>query len=491
MDISTPTRQSLKGLVLIFLQSVRKFIQMVWALILVLFVQKNVFNNSQIFLIAGLIILTLLIIHSILYYSTFYFYIKDGEFILKKGYLRRKVLSIPIERIQSVNTKQHLIQQILDVVTLEIDTAGSSGKELKIHALNISFANALSEILAGKKTEAHRSEEQLETSTSNLEKLVLRLNPLDLLKIGISQNHLLTALIVIGFAFQIFDNIQDIFKEQADRYSNEFLNYMSGSGLSIIIFMILFFLILVILISLILTLVKYFDFKLLKRENAYRVVAGIINKRNVVLQHSKIQQLNWVNDPLKRLFGIYKVIFKQAVSKQSKNEQVVDAPGCLKEHLVLLKSDLFGEDQFSESTKINSNPYYFQRLWTFTGWLPILLASPLLFNNWIFWLIAGLWLLATAGYSFLKLKKSYFKIVNEQIQVSSGAISHKWKQMELFKIQAVEFKQSFFQKRKSLASLEIMNASGSINIPFIDQDLAKHIYDYLLYHTETSEKSWM
>jgi putative membrane protein len=237
--------------------------------------------------------------------------------------------------------------------------------------------------------------------------------------------------------------------------------------------------------------VKYYDFKLLKRENAYRVEAGIINKRNVVVPHNKIQQLNWERDPIKRLFGIYTLIFKQAVSSQSKKEQVVDAPGCLKEHLVFLKTDLFGKDVFSESTKINSSPYYFQRLWTFIGWLPIILASPLFFDDWIFWIIASLWILASAGYSYLKLKKSYFRINNEQVQVSSGAFSHKWKQMELFKIQSVEFKQSFFQKRRSLASLELMNASGSILIPYIKQELAKQIYDYLLFHTETSEKSWM
>jgi putative membrane protein len=55
----------------------------------------------------------------------------------------------------------------------------------------------------------------------------------------------------------------------------------------------------------------------------------------------------------------------------------------------------------------------------------------------------------------------------------------------------VEFRQTFFQKRRSLASLQIMNASGSMTIPYIDALLAKQIYDYLLYHTEISGKKWM
>jgi putative membrane protein len=63
--------------------------------------------------------------------------------------------------------------------------------------------------------------------------------------------------------------------------------------------------------------------------------------------------------------------------------------------------------------------------------------------------------------------------------------------MELHKIQAVEFKQSIFQKRRSLASIDLMNASGTITIPFIDEKIAKHLYNYLLYHTEISRRSWM
>ena len=80
---------------------------------------------------------------------------------------------------------------------------------------------------------------------------------------------------------------------------------------------------------------------------------------------------------------------------------------------------------------------------------------------------------------------------NNQIRISKGAISQKWEQMELHKIQAVEFRQTIFQKRRELASLDLMNASGTITIPYIDEKVAKQIYNYLLYHTEISKESWM
>lgn len=492
IDLTIPTRQSLKGLVFIFLQSIRQAVRMFWALVVVFVLQKNLFDNKFIIVAVLIAILCLLLIHSILYYLNFYFYVKDGEFILKKGYLRKKILTIPLERIQSVNTKQNLIQQVLDVVALEIDTAGTAGKELKIHALEKPFANALHELLSKEKTASVETEtDNVTTSTDKSEKLVLKLTPLDLLKIGISQNHLRTGLIILAFGSQIFNQVQDVFKEQADQYSSEFVNYMSSSNIGLIIFLIIFFLLVSFLFSLFRTVFKYFDFKLLKKENAYRVEAGLINKRNVVLPHNKIQELNWETGPIKKQFGIYNLAFKQAVSAQNKKEQLVDVPGCLSTHLEILKSDLFGKDELFDTSKFCTNNYYFRPLWIFSGWLPVVLATPFLYAEWIFWLAAITWLLASGGYCFLVLKKSYFRINDDQIRISKGAISHKWKQMELFKIQSVTFKQTFFQKRRSLASLELMNASGSMTIPYIDETLAKQMHNYLLYHTEISKRKWM
>lgn len=491
-DLSQPTRQSIKGLVFIFLQSIRTAFRMFWALIAVVVLQRNLFDDKLIIGIAVIVILALLVVHSIFYYLNFYFYVKNGEFVLKKGYLRKKILTIPLERIQSVNTKQNLIQQVLDVVALEIDTAGTAGKELKIHALEKSFASALHDLLSKEKKETQAAENGEEFAiNTNSEKLILELNPVDLFKIGISQNHLRTGLIIIAFGFQIFNQIQDIFEEKAEEYSGEFFNYLSTSSVALIVFLVIFFLIVSVVFSLFRTLIKYFNFKLLKKEKAYRVEAGLLNKRNVVMPFNKIQELNWETGPIKKQFGIYNLVFKQAVSAQNRKIQLVDAPGCLQHHLDSLKTDLFGEDQLSDKEKYFTNNYYFRRLWLFFGWLPVVLAAPFLYSEWIFWLAAALWLTLSAGYSFLILKKRYFKINNEQIRVSNGAITQKWQQMELFKIQAVEFKQTIFQKRRALASLTLMNASGSMTIPYIEESTAKQIYDYLLYHTEISEKKWM
>jgi putative membrane protein len=274
-------------------------------------------------------------------------------------------------------------------------------------------------------------------------------------------------------------------------YSNEFVGFISASSWALITFLVVFFLAVSVVFSLLRTVLKYFDFKLIKNEGTYRISSGLLNKRNVIIPHGKVQELKWETGPLKKLFGIYHLVFKQAVSDQNRRQQLVDAPGCLSFHLEKLRTDLFGENKLNDNLKIYTNPYYFRRLWLIYGWIPVVVSTPFLFDEWIFWLAVLVWLAGSAFYASLKLKKRYFSINNDQIIVSGGAISHQLTQMELHKIQAVEFRQSVFQKKRALSSLSIMNASGSVTIPFIDETMAKQIYNYLLYHTEVSEKKWM
>jgi len=490
--LTIPTRQSLKGLVLIFIFSARQFIRMFWPIILIVVIQKKYFDDVMILGILGIVVLALLIIHTILWYLNFIFYVSNGVFVLRKGYLRKITLTIPLDRIQSVNTKQNLIQQVLNIVTLEIDTAGSVAKELKIQALEKSFSIELqNQLRSGEfKREILESDNQGEVTKAE-EELILKLTPSDLLRIGISQNHLRAGLIILAFGFQIFQQIQDLFKEKTEEYSSEFSDFMSNTNWALITFLVVFLAIISISFSLFRTVFKYYDFKLIKKEGTYRIESGLLNKRNVIIPHGKVQELTWETGPVKQLFGIYHLVFKQAVSGQNRREQLVDAPGCLIGHLELLKKDLFGEDKLSDALKFYSNPYYFRRLWAIYGWLPVLLFSPFLYCEWIYWLSVLLWLPASAFYCSLIMKKRYFSMNNEQIVVSKGTISHQWTQMELHKVQAVEFRQTIFQKKRALSSLRIMNASGSINIPYIEEFVAKLIYNYLLYHTEVSKKRWM
>lgn len=489
-DLTKPTRQALRGILVIFVFEVQKRVRLFWPILLLIFAQKKLLPASITIPMALGIICLLMLVHAILYYLNFYFYIEENQFIIKKGYLRKIVLSIPLERIQSVNTKQNLLQQLLNVYSLEVDTAGSAGKELKIYSLSGSYTEHLTQFLESHKENAN--EEKSESiSDTNKEVEIIKLSPADLLRIGISQNHLKTGLIILAFVYQIVDQIKDLFQKETDAYSNSVQNIISNSGILIFTGLIIFALAISILATLLFTVIKYYDFKLVKHQQNYRISAGLFNKRKVLLPFSKIQQLNWETGPIKKMFGIFKISFKQAVSKQVQQKQVIDAPGCLEQHIESIRNEVFKGDLPDYSEKIYSHRRYFNLLWFQRGLFPAALATPLYIIEPLWLIVGASWLVISAVYCWMMVRKSYFQFNKSQLIVGKGAINTEWQQSEAFKTQSVDFRQSFFQKRRGLASLRVNNASGQIDIPYIPEDIANKLMNYLLYHVETSNKKWM
>ncbi len=491
IDFSRPRRQSVKGLVLIFLQEGKKAIKAFWPILVPMILARH---SEKKLLFVGLILaasLILLIIHSILYYQTFRFHIDNQHFILRKGYLSRKNLTIPLDRIQNVNTNQSLLQQLLNVMSVEIETAGTSKTELKIHALSKVVATQLAMELSRYREAKQPDHPGDEPKPADEEKLILRLSHRDLLRIGISQNHFKTAFVIFIFGVQFYNQVKEYFEEKAEQYAQEALEYISQSGWAIITSMILLFLIISFIYSMVRTLILHYDLRLFKLNQSYRIVSGLLNRKNSLVPFRKIQQLNWETNPVQKLFGIYKATALQATSGVNIKSSPMGMPGCRDQHIEILKSDLFGPDVLKEQPVIHSSPVYFRRTWLLKGWIPALLLSPLLLLDWRYVSILIVWVLFMLIYSRLTLRKSYFQINPDQIRVSSGAISSTFKQMEFHKVQHLVFTQSLFLKRLGVASLEIGNASGKIRVPFIDVKTARALYDYLLFYAETSNRKWM
>ncbi len=497
INLTIPTRQSPKGLVIILVMSLRKAITQVWpALVAILFTGKKFFDHPWALPLAIGIPLVLLVVHSILYYLNFYFYIQDDEFILKKGYLNKKTLSIPLGRIQNINTKQNLLQQFLSVSSLELDTAGSAVKELKIHALEQNYVKELYEQLSLKKDDSLEVELDSEIDTKEPVrvpelKTILQLSWTDLFKIGISRNHLKAGLVILFFVWQFFDQVTESLNIDQEGYYNDAQNYLLSSGLVFVLFMVVILILLGLLFSLVDTFLKYFELRLSKSDRAYQLQSGLLNRKNALVPFNKIQEIEWITNPLMRLLGLFQVKVGQASSAEIKTKQQVIIPGCTASHIQNIKDDIFGTDQPDGGEKYYTDKYYIRRLWMFWGWLPLTASPFLILQNQWFWAVIPVWLVLTLTMAVVHVKKRYFQISTEQIMTSRGTFGHKWTQIELFRLQNIEYKQSVFQKRKKLASLQIYTASGSFSVPFINENLARELYNFLLYKIESTDRHWM
>src|SRR5690606_22843036 len=136
-DFRQPQRQSPVGVLIMFLDTLREYIRALWPILVVMLLKGDTINRL---LYVGALIgfLVFLGIAAYLRYRKFTFYIDEDqeEFIVTTGIFSTTRTSIKLEKIQQVNINQSLIQRIIGVYELEIDTAGSSDKEAKIRAVS-------------------------------------------------------------------------------------------------------------------------------------------------------------------------------------------------------------------------------------------------------------------------------------------------------------------------------------------------------------------
>ena len=217
---SSAQRQSIAGILLIFVSSLYKLVKIFWAMGAYLLL-SGPSKSTLIYTAIGLVVVTgLTFIYSYVYYLKFIFYIdyEREEFVLEKGIFSTENSAIPFDKIQQVYFKRSILQRVINVYSLVIDTAGSNQKEVEIKAISENDANRLSEILLkakSKKVEEDQIEEE-RVEAENPEVWTHKVDILTLLKIGISTNYLRGLSLVFAFVVSIYNRINTYFKDRLE-----------------------------------------------------------------------------------------------------------------------------------------------------------------------------------------------------------------------------------------------------------------------------------
>jgi putative membrane protein len=493
-DFSIPQRQSPKGILLFFGLTFKKIVKTIWPVFVLIILKSSSLNNQKQAVFYAIIALffIILIVNAILSYLNYYFYIKNEELVVEKGYLKKIKISIPLDRIQTINTHQNFIQQLLHVVALEIDTAGTSQQELKFHALTKEVAEALQLKLSV--FSSHRSVVSNDTENSYIsdKKTILQISTTDLIKVGISENHLKSLLLIYLFVNGIYQQLHDFFKTALDTASEQAGGFLEKSGMLFITFLAIFFLGMLIVFSVLLVILQYFDLNFSRQDGAFVLKSGLLNKKDIVIPYSKIQLISWETNPIRKWMNFVSVYITQASNSQVKKKQAIIIPGCSNLHLQNILSEIFPDTDTSEWTKHNSHPMYFIRLWIFRIFIISIPLLIFMYSYWQTYIAILVWIFVSAFLSYLSYQKRYFKINPQILHTAKGTIEQEFSLFFNYKIQTIQFKQNFFQRRRKLASIAIFISGGKrIRIPYIQEELAGELYNYLLYCTESGHKKWM
>ncbi|WP_299012447.1 PH domain-containing protein [uncultured Polaribacter sp.] len=495
-DFSQFRKQSKKGILVIYANLLYKALKTSW-LVLLLVAQRfsKIQENHFTYIYLGIaVLLVFFLIRAFLIYKNFQFKIAKEHFVLKQGILKKSNTSIPFDRIQNINFKQNIIQQIINVHEVNVETAGSTKAEISIKALSFKDAKALKNAV----TISQKKENKVEEIIS--EKPFLKINFPALLKVSLTENHFHSLLLLFAVLITFFQQITDLFdglgkKEVLDNYISENTSALQSSVILIVGLLILLTVIAV-LSSVVRVVFKHFNLTVYIKNNALEIYQGLTTKKTVILKKNKIQHITISTNPIKKILGISFITFKQAISGKVKKKQldkIIRIVGCKANQVNQIKELLDFSAQIDAIPFQKSNIYlkyrnYIRSLLFFVP-LNILFYFGMEDYNafWVNAIIIPVYIIVTHFF----YKKRVFKCTEDIMVIGSGILETHQTYLPFYKVQNIKLKQTIFQERKGVADLVFQTASGKLKLPCISIEKAMHIYNYTLFKVESSTKSWM
>ena len=491
-----PQRQSEAAIIIFIYNFLVRILRGAWPILLVLFFRSGDKQSRWEILTNGLVLfggLFSLGVSIVAYYRYFY-HVEDEQLIIQQGVFNRSRTKLPFGRIQNLHIEQNVLHRLLNVVSLRIESAGSAGSEVTIDALKRPQAELLRDHIFEQKEEiVTEPGGEAVPAGPQASSLVLELSLADLLRVGITQNHLATAGVIVGgvfgFVFTVAGTLgkeawDELYKLSPSLQPATFLEY---AYLAAALFVVAF------VVTLLRTISRYYQLRFYEQRDAFSLHAGLLNRREARMQKRKIQLVRWADNPLRRLLGLYRLTIHQAVSGQVGRRENISIPGCRQAQVDdVLHSSFDGVKAAAFETHGISKHYYLW-FWRFYGLLPGLIFGGL-------WWFLGEARFALPTFGFPVLALLYLRLYQQRFQFGlslaylrtvSGVLGRSFDVLPMYKVQSVSIRQTFYQRRRELATVQLFTAGGDLTIPFVPLELAQALQDYVLYKVESSQEEWM
>ena len=493
-DFSEPRLQHILGILIMWLNNLRKAMNAVFAGIAGVAIKPEWW-----WLIIALLLLFLLLlaVFSWLQYKRFTFHVEGDEFVIHKGVWVRERLAIPFERIQSVHLHQNVVQQVLKITGLKVDTAGSAGSELSIHALSWEEARALKSYLGRKKegeVYENAADEVQEVAEQESGDLLVQVLPQNLLLLGITQNHLRNGLIAVAGIWGYAAQYERYLEQYAAEVDADWLDQMLANGLLLVVLGVVAFLLVSVAISMLQVFIAFFNFQANLGKRAFHLSGGLLKKFEYTVPLRKVQILEWRDNFLRRWAGFASArIFVTQSSDQVRKKQRIEIPFCYNRQRERVNEALgLSLDERASACIRPRKVYFWIRLI-----VPMLLAVavgivPALVYDHLRWLWAMVVAVpVAAGWAWKGYRAVYLKTDGVCLEMQRGWLFTRRIRIPWYKLQSINLKQNWVQQRRGTAHLHLYTAAGGRVVRFIPVSVAQYLYDFGLMKIEESVEEWM
>jgi putative membrane protein len=442
-------------------------------------------TNWDLFYFYGSIgVVVLIFVYGVLAWYRFTYRIEQGELRIEYGLIIRKKRYIPFERIQSLDLSEGILQRLFGLVKVKVETAGSGGMGLQdgeavLTAITKQDAEEIHNYLVSIKRTGKLELDEQEQETHD--DLLYKISTKELLMLASTSGGVgvvISAVLAFVFQFEEFIPYEQIF---------DGVEHFVQSGVVFVSIVVFAGFLLAWVIALFGTMLKYANFTVRKVDNDLVITRGLLEKRQFTIPLNRIQAVrvseNLIRQPLGYAAAYLESAGGSALDQES--SKVIILPIVKKSRIPDLLGPYLSDYQFE--TNLTSAPRRAYIRYLLKGWiliLPIIIGAIWFFRPWGY---AALVLLAiSALWSFLNFKDAGWSIESGMLTLRYRSIVKSTVFMRKNKVQSFSVKESLFQRKKQLATVEAIVKSGHGGTGGKVMDLEKQDAD-AMYHWYSHE----
>ncbi len=486
-----PQRQSGAALIIILYKAVWQMLRTIWPILLLWVWRKSATGDTDRYQWMALGISVLVLVPAVLRFIFFRFYIQNGQLIIKQGAINKKIITLPLDKIQAVHIEQSFLLRLFNAAKISFDTPGSEKMEARIDAISMEKAAALRAFILDQSAPATVTGETQETTVPIPERVVLQPGLKDLLKLSITNNHFEALGLLFGFALSLYDNVRDIVSYQLTQWFEQLPDEMAQSSAVFIISLLLLLAIVAVFISTVRIFLQYFNYKVTEAGKGWKIGGGLISTQQRLVPFTKIQFLSWRANWLRKKINFFILHLNAAGAEDVKKKMQVSIPITSASILPVIARPYYQMPDTQLTSYGIQKAFVYRRILLVA--IPVTVAvCVLLYFALIefFWL--GLLLLPYFIFNYwLVYKKFEFKLTAEALQINKGKFGVHTILLKWIKVQQVQVQQSLYQQQHQLATLYFITAAGNVVLPYITLQEALAIKNYVLYKVESSNEGWL
>lgn len=412
--------------------------------------------------LVGLVVVLFMLVSGIIKWKRFVYWFEDGELRIEYGLFIKKKRYIPFDRIQSLNYTEGIFHRPLGLVKVKVETAGS-GKIGESEAELTAISKEDADRIESKMEEAKRGarpegepEAQEQVPAKKSVKVLYRMTLKELVVLATTSGGIGVVLSAVAVFLSQFSDLipyEAIYEEVM-----LFLRF----GYLIVALSVFLVLVIAWVISVFLTIFANYQFTIQTDEDNIYITRGLLEKKKISVPFKRVQGIKISENPLRELFGYATVTVESAGgSIGDKDEKIRLFPLAKRSVILPVLAELFPEMQW-EPQMIGApkrSRRFFYRL-DFLWVLPVAGAVSYFFFPYGLWslvlvpaiVLLGIWQHRTVGYA----------LVSRQIAMRFRGISKHTFYIMKRRVQAIEVSQSYFQRRKGIASIQATIKSGML-----------------------------